>query len=106
MDTYIARLTALKTLLSNTKNQDKSLDLLSNPSIALFLQQAKEAVSKKELEYTDQININDSLKQDYGQLVQNVYDLEKNITTITTELQEKNINLEINEKELKTYEAL
>ncbi len=106
IDTYIARLTALKTLLSNTKNQDKSLDFLSNPSIALLLQQAKETVSKKESEYTNQININDSLKQDYGQLVQNVYDLEKNITNITTELQEKNINLEINEKELKTYEAL
>jgi len=106
IDTYIATLTSLKISLSKNNDQNKSLDLLSKPSIVLLLEQAKKIITQKESEYNNQISLNDSLKQDYTQLVQSVYDLEKEITAISIQLQEKNTQLSFNQEKLATFEAL
>lgn len=106
LDTYIARLTSLKSALSKNQNQQESLDLLSKPSIALLLEKAREIITQRESEYNNQISLNDSLKQDYTQLVQSVYDLEKEITDISIQLQEKNTQLNFSQQKLATFESL
>ncbi|MDD3262661.1 MAG: hypothetical protein PHR61_02340 [Candidatus Absconditabacteria bacterium] len=106
VDTYIATLTSLKTSLSKNQDQDKLLDLLSKPSIALLLEKAKKIITQKESEYNNQISLNDSLKQDYTQLIQSVYDLEKEITDISIQLQEKNTQLNFSQQKLATFESL
>jgi len=106
VDTYIATLTSLKASLSKNQDQNKSLDLLSKPSIALLLEKAKKIITQKESEYNNQISLNDSLKQDYTQLVQSVYELEKEITDVSIQLQEKNTQLNFSQQKLATFEAL
>ncbi|AHB41400.1 hypothetical protein P148_SR1C00001G0609 [candidate division SR1 bacterium RAAC1_SR1_1] len=106
IDTYIARFTAFKALLSQKSEGKQNQNLLSSGSIALFLAQAKASIQEKEQVYNDQVAVNDSLQQDYSTLLQLVYSLESSKISLSSDLQDKETKQENTEKEFTTYEAL
>ncbi len=105
IETHLAMLTSFK----NSLNIDKwsaTLDVLSNPSVLAMLSKAKSEIQKKEEEYNKQIELNDSLKQDYRDLAQNVYDLEKNNADMENQIQTKNTEISSNADRLNVLNSL
>lgn len=82
------------------------MDVLSNPSVLAMLSKAKSEIQKKEEEYNKQIELNDSLKQDYRDLAQNVYDLEKNNADMENQIQTKNTEISSNADRLNVLNSL
>lgn len=105
VEIYIAKFTAFKTKISK-KWLEQSSDLLSSSPIILLLQEAKTSIQSKESQYLNQIELNDSLKQDYTKLTQFIYDLESQVASISTQIQEKKLQAEIAQKEFSTFEDL